>query len=131
MWGIWAQRFCNLQPLISFEVLRGVLRCSLSSFYLDFISWFAVPMCHVIFLREVGGDWYLQLRKSLLFLSAGYWGSGAEARVGFDFLIVFSTLAVCFFLGAPRSLEKERMCGLSALFYLSFRLEKGEVTPHS
>ena len=58
-------------------------------------------------------------------------GSGAEARVGFDFLIVFSTLAVCFFLGAPRSLEKERMCGLSALFYLSFRLEKGEVTPHS
>jgi len=37
------------------------------------------------------------------------------------FWIVFSTLAVCFFLGDPRSLQKERMCGLSALFYLSFR----------
>lgn len=81
--------------------------------------------CH-IFLREVnGGDWYLQLCKSLLFLSAGYWwGCRAEARVGFDFLIVFFTLgAVCLFfsLGAPSSLEKERVCGLSALFYLSFR----------
>jgi hypothetical protein len=34
-------------------------------------------------------------------------------------------------LGAPRSLEKERMRGLSALFYLSFRWEKGQVTPDS
>jgi len=66
--------------VISFEDPRGVLRCPLSSFYVDFFSWFAVPMCHVIYLREVGGDWYLQLCKSLLFLSAGYWGSGAEAR---------------------------------------------------
>ena len=58
-------------------------------------------------------------------------GLGLRLGAGFDFLIVFSALAVCFFLGAPRSLEKERTCGLSALFYLSFRLEKGEVTPHS
>ena len=76
--GRWAQRFLQ-SSVISFEVLRGVLRCPLSSFYLDFF-WFAVPMCHVIFLREVEGDWYLQLCKSLLLLSAGYWGSGAEAR---------------------------------------------------
>ena len=55
--------------MISFEVLRGVLRCCpLSSFYLDFFFRLAVPMRHVIFLREVGGDWYLQLCKSLLWL---------------------------------------------------------------
>jgi len=72
-------KICNLQRFV--EVPRGVLRCCpLSSFYLDFLFRLAVPMRHVIFLREVGGDWYLQLCKSLLFLSAGYWGSGAETR---------------------------------------------------
>jgi hypothetical protein len=50
----------------------------------------------------------MQLCKSLLFLSAGYWGSRAEARVGFDFLIFFCpTLAVCFFfLGSPTFVRK-------------------------
>lgn len=60
--------------------------------------------CHISFYStRDGGD----LQISSVFKCRATGGSRAEeARVGFDFLIVFSTLAVCFSLGAPRFVRK-------------------------